>query len=158
MADPQTQRDYFAELYVAGIFGDAGWSVYFPKRDVGFDFVVSRSVGADNLLRPVQVKGLYPTAEKGDKASYGYSGRLTAVHPDMVLVLPYFAATERGVAPACIAYMPRSEIRERERGGFRCVPGRIKAGIPMPRRDFRPYFNEQGLASLSEVSWGRAGT
>jgi hypothetical protein len=54
MPAPET-RDYFAELYVAGLFGDAGWAVYFPKRDVGFDFVVSKQVGARMLIRPVQV-------------------------------------------------------------------------------------------------------
>ena len=157
MPSPQTQRDYFAELYVAGIFGDAGWSIYFPKRDVGFDFVVSRTVGATTLLRPVQVKGLYPTAEKGDKTWYGYNGRLTAVHPDMVLALPYFAATERGVAPACIAYMSHSQIRERTREGYRCVPAKISSGTPTPRRDFKHYFNDAGLAALAEPSWGKAG-
>jgi len=26
---PVTSRDYFAELYVAGILGDCGWHVYF---------------------------------------------------------------------------------------------------------------------------------
>ena len=51
MSAPDT-RDYFAELYVAGIFGDAGWSVYFPKRDVGFDFIVSKSVDDEILIKP----------------------------------------------------------------------------------------------------------
>jgi hypothetical protein len=157
MASSLTQRDYFAELYVAGIFGDAGWSVYFPKRDVGFDFIVSRAVGTVTLLRPVQIKGLYPTAEKGDKTWYGYNGRLTAIHPDMVLALPYFAAKERGAAPACIAYMPLGQIRERARGGYRCVPAKLSSGTPIPRRDFKHYFNEPGLAALADPSWGKAG-
>lgn len=100
MPRPETQRDYFAELYVAGIFGDAGWAVYLPKRDVGFDFVVSKEVSGTMLLRPVQVKGLYPTQKKTDKAAYGFTGELTATHPEMVLVLPFFAAHERGAAPA----------------------------------------------------------
>jgi len=154
---PQSQRDYFAELYVAGIFGDAGWSVYFPKRDVGFDFVVSRTIGAATLLRPVQVKGLYPTAAKGDKVTYGYAGKLTAIHPDMVLALPYFAATERGVAPACIAYMPQSQVRLRTNGDFRCVPAKLGSGRPTPRRDFKQYFGEPGLAALADPLWGKAG-
>jgi len=37
-------RDFFAELYVAGILGDAGWSIYFPKRDVGFDFIATKEL------------------------------------------------------------------------------------------------------------------
>ncbi len=47
-------HDYFAELYVAGCFADAGWNVYFPHRDAGFDFIVSRphpDIG--QLIRPV---------------------------------------------------------------------------------------------------------
>jgi hypothetical protein len=156
MASPET-RDYFAELYVAGIFGDAGWSVYFPKRDVGFDFIVSRPVGKTTLIRPVQVKGLYPTAEKTDKTFYGYSGRLTATHPDMVLALPYFAATERGVAPACIAYMPLSCIKPRPKGGYRCMPAKFQAGAPKARREFKAYFGEKGLKALSDPLWGKDG-
>lgn len=111
MPRPETQGDYFAELYVAGIFGDAGWSVYFPKRDVGFDFVASKEVEGGVLLRPVQVKGLYPTKLKKDKVTYGYQGELTAVHPAMVLALPFFAAHERGAAPEQVAYMPFSQLR-----------------------------------------------
>jgi len=156
MTSPET-RDYFAELYVAGIFGDAGWSVYFPKRDVGFDFVVSRSVGKTTLIRPVQVKGLYPTAEKLNKASYGYRGALTAIHPDMVLALPYFSATERGAAPACIAYMPLSSFKTPSRGGFRCVPAQFQHGVPSARPGFAAYFNEHGLAAVSTPEWGKAG-
>jgi hypothetical protein len=137
VAAPST-RDYFAELYVAGIFGDAGWSVYFPKRDVGFDFVISKNIGDSSLLRPVQVKGLYPTKEKKDKTTYGYQGTLTSVHPDMVLALPFFSAVHRGASPECIAYMPLSQIRPRssERGGYRCVPAKLVSGCPAPRESF----------------------
>lgn len=63
--------------------------MYFPKRDVGFDFIVSKDVNGTMLLRPVQVKGLYPTPEKPDQDTYGFSGHLSAVHPEMVIVLPF---------------------------------------------------------------------
>lgn len=62
-------RDYFAEMYVAGLLADAGWNIYFPHRDKGFDYIVTREVVAGVLVRPVQVKGLHPTAEKGDKTT-----------------------------------------------------------------------------------------
>ncbi len=81
-------KDYFAELYVAGRLADAGWNIYFPHRDEGFDFVISKFVGDVPLLRPVQVKGKYPTGEKGDKLKYGYVGKLTQTHPEMVLAIP----------------------------------------------------------------------
>jgi len=150
-----TQRDYFAELYVAGIFGDAGWSVYFPKRDVGFDFIASKKVNGLILLRPVQVKGLYPTKEKKDKPTLGYQGSLTAVHSEMVLAIPFFAANERGVAPENIAYMPLSQLRPRERGGFRCMPARFISGHALPRRSFAHFFGEDGLLMLEQTTWGQ---
>lgn len=36
-------RDYFAELYVAGMMADRGGAIYFPKRDIGSDFVASKT-------------------------------------------------------------------------------------------------------------------
>ena len=56
--------DYFAETYVAGLLADASWNIYFPRRDKGFDYIVTRETAVGVLVRPVQVKGLYPTAEK----------------------------------------------------------------------------------------------
>jgi hypothetical protein len=109
MSAPAT-RDYFAELYVAGLFGDAGWAVYFPKRDVGFDFVATKSVNGQTLLRPVQVKGLYPTLEKKDKATLGFKGELTAVHPEMVLAIPYFSMKTQH-SPEAVAYMPHDQFK-----------------------------------------------
>ena len=154
MPRPETQRDYFAELYVAGIFGDAGWSVYFPKRDVGFDFIVSKGIASSVLLRPVKVKGLYPTTAKKDKLTYGYQGALSAVHPAMVLAIPFFAAHERGVAPEQIAYMPFTQLRPRERGGYRCVPAKFASGHAIPRESFESYFGAVGLTSLEQTTWG----
>jgi hypothetical protein len=152
---PKT-RDYFAELYVAGIFGDEGWAVYFPKRDIGFDFIVSKEVNGTVLLRPVQVKGLYPTPEKLDKDTYGFAGTLSAVHAEMVLAMPFFSATERGAAPACIAYVPLTEMRDRERGGVRCVPCRLVAGAPQPRPSFAKFFDHDGLIALEDPAWSKA--
>lgn len=153
MAAPDT-RDYFAELYVAGLFGDAEWSVYFPKRDVGFDFIVSKAVKGEVLIRPIQVKGLYPTAVKVDKASYGYRGDLSAVHQQMALVLPFFSANERGAAPEQIAYMPISEFKKPSRGGYRCVPARFEKGHAIPRKEFAHYFGDKGLDSIESLEWG----
>jgi hypothetical protein len=73
IAGPET-RDSFAELYVAGVLADVGWNVYFPRRDQGFDFIITKQVGESIILRPVQVKGKYPTADKTAKATYGFVG------------------------------------------------------------------------------------
>ncbi len=145
--------DYFAELHVAGRLADTGWNIYFPHRDVGFDFVISK-VGADGpmLLRPVQVKGKYPTGEKTDKTVYGYIGRLTATHPDMVLAIPYFSQLSPGI-PVTTAYMPWSALRPNPRG-FRCEPAQYKSGQPVPRRDYARFFDEQGIQALELADWG----
>jgi hypothetical protein len=108
--------DYFAELYVAGRFADAGWNVYFPHRDKGFDFIVSKSdKNGQEILRPVQVKGKYPTAAKTNRMTYGYVGRLTQLHPEIVLAIPFFSV-EASDTPICTAYMPLSLIRRHPRG------------------------------------------
>lgn len=120
-------RDYFAELFVAGLFADDGWNVYFPHRDKGFDFIVSKDTREGvTVLRPVRVKGLYPTGDKKDKPTYGYIGKLTATHPDMVLAIPFFAAI-REDRPTCVAYMPLSQLRADKRG-YRCHPATFKSG------------------------------
>jgi hypothetical protein len=146
-------RDYFAELYVAGLFGDAGWSVYFPKRDVGFDFIATKFVGGNTLIRPVQVKGLYPTSAKTDKPIYGYIGPLTAVHGEMVLAIPYFHLANHH-APEAVAFMPLDKIRSPSSGGVRCVPASFNEGHAKPRRDFERYFGRNGLQRVELSNWG----
>lgn len=121
MSTPKRKnRDYFAELYVAGILGDEGWSIYFPKRDVGFDFVATKEVEGRVIIRPVQVKGKYPTEEKRDFPTYGYIGELSQLHDEMALAIPFFPTERTGVAPTCIAYMPRWQIRIQRSRGFSC--------------------------------------
>jgi hypothetical protein len=144
--------DYFAELYVAGRFADAGWNVYFPHRDTGFDFIITKptKTGHD-LIRPVQVKGKYPTEGKGDKPTYGYVGELSRMHPDMVLAIPFFSKQTESI-PSYVAYMPISLIRTHSRG-FRCEPASFKDGSITPRRDYAKFFDEEGLELLDEVEW-----
>lgn len=153
MSAPAT-RDYFAELYVAGLFGDAGWAVYFPKRDVGFDFVATKYVNGQTLLRPVQVKGLYPTLEKKDKAALGFKGELTAVHPEMVLAIPYFSMKTHH-SPEAVAYMPHDQFKTPTGGGVRCVPATFKAGQAKARPEFAKYFDQAGLLRIEDPLWGR---
>ena len=145
-------RDYFAELYVAGRFADAGWNVYFPHRDKGFDFIVSKPDSRGRqILRPVQVKGKYPTAAKGNKVVYGYVGRLTQTHLEMVLAIPFFSA-DPSDAPVCTAYMPHSLIRQHTRG-YRCEPASLISGVPKPRRYYSRFFDLRGLHELEAPAW-----
>jgi len=145
--------DYFAELYVAGRLADAGWNIYFPHRDEGFDFVISKLVNGAILLRPVQVKGKYPTAEKTDKTVYGYVGKLSQTHPEMVLAIPYFSgATSQ--TPYCVAYMPWSCVKPHSKG-FRCQPATYKGSKPCPRREYRGFFDDAGIKRLEGKNWSQ---
>lgn len=145
-------RDYFAELYVAGLMADAGWNIYFPHRDKGMDFIATKTAatGAE-LIRPVQVKGKYPTVEKGSKMVYGYVGRLNQTHPDMVLAIPFFGVGTPGPALS-VAFMPYRRIRPHARG-WRCEPAAFRDGVPTPRREFFQFFDEQGLAGMEKPEW-----
>jgi len=146
-------RDYFAELYVAGMFGDAGWAVYFPKRDVGFDFVATKPVSGQMLLRPVQVKGKYPVKD-GKDGIFGYRGRLNAVHPDMVLVMPFFDADVRGAAPSQIAFLPFTALRPNPKG-YRIAPAKFVSNRVKRRREYEHYFGEAGLLAVESAAWNK---
>jgi hypothetical protein len=147
-----TTQDYFAELYVAGLLANAGWNVYFPHRDKGMDFIISKT-GAEGkeIIRPVQVKGKYPSSDKGNKITYGYVGKLNQVHPDMVLAIPFFAANQPGPA-LFVAYMPFTRIKIHSRG-YRCEPAAFKNGKPIPRRDYKQFFDDSGLALIENPNW-----
>lgn len=156
MPSHATQRrpDYLAELYVAGVLADAGWNVYFPHRDEGFDFIISKYVDRKIVIRPVQVKGKYPTAGKLDKASYGYVGKLTALHSEMVLAIPYFLSDDLIKSPVCTAYIPLGLIRGHKRG-YRCQPATFRVGRPQPKREYRPFFDADGIRLIELNDWSR---
>jgi hypothetical protein len=142
-----TTRDYFAEMYVAGLLADAGWDVYFPRRDRGFDMIVSRPCGSGTLIRPVQVKGKYASDEKTDKTVYGYVGEITAFHDDMIVAIPFFTSATV-TAPAMIAWLPRSALRPTGRG-WRCNPATFASGMPRPRPSYAHYFGPAGLLQFA---------
>lgn len=148
----QLISDYFAELYVAGLMANAGWNIYFPHRDRGLDFIISKT-GPDGLqvIRPVQVKGKYPTDVKTDKAVYGYVGKLSQIHPEMVLAIPYFS-TKSTEAAMFVAFMPFSRIRRHSKG-YRCQPATFKDGCPKPRRDSLRFFDRDGLVLMERHDW-----
>jgi hypothetical protein len=154
MPKPKNQRDEFAEQYVAGIFADAGWSVYFPRKDKGFDFIVSKKTDAGLIIRPVQVKGKFPETTTAVRKKYGYRGKLTAIHPDMVLVIPLFTSLERLAHPDCVAYMPRTQISAAKEGTFWCGPAKLEKGKVSAKESFKRYFDEEGLKTVEKKNFG----
>lgn len=153
-ASPKT-FERLAELHVAGLFAEAGWDVYFPHRDKGFDFVVIRKLDGKFLIRPVQVKGKYPEEKTGDRSNYGYVGKLSQDDPEMVLAIPLF---ERGDIPVIrhVAFMPRWKIMGNPRG-YRCQPAKFKNGAAVPRRDHKKFFDREGLKALESRDWSQEG-
>jgi hypothetical protein len=145
-------RDYFAEMYVAGILADRGWNVYFPRRDQGFDFIITKPVDDKIMVRPVQVKGKYPGEGRLSLNVYGYVGPLSQLHDDMILAIPFFSTNTASVAPDHIAYMPRNQIRNCTRG-YACNPAKFHEGRAEPRRDFRKYFNIEGMLLMESPDW-----
>ena len=157
MPKPKNQRDEFAEQYVAAVFADAGWSVYFPRKDKGFDFIVSKKTEAGLIIRPVQVKGKFPETTTAVHKAYGYRGKLTAIHPDMILVIPLFTSLKRLAYPDCIAYMPRTEIKEPKKGTFWCGPAKLEKGKVSAKKTFQRYFDDKGLKAVEDQNFGRGG-
>jgi hypothetical protein len=155
---PKNQRDYFAEHYVAAHLADAGWNLFFPRRDKGFDFIITKELAGHTVVRPVQVKGKYPEQDKTDKGTYGYMGEMTALHAEMVLAIPYFPTDVTATAPTCIAYMPRFQIRPQQGRGWRCEPAVFSGGIAKPRRDFLRYFDRPGLQFMEQADWNSPAT
>jgi hypothetical protein len=151
MGAHMTHGDYFAEMYVAGRFAEAGWNVYFPRGDRGFDFIVSLGLPDGQQLRPVQVKGKYPTGEKGDRDTYGYIGELSQQHTVMVLAIPFFRPDARDI-PTCVAYMPPSLVRKDSRR-WRCEPASLASATAKPRRDYQQFFNDAGLLLVERLDW-----
>ena len=151
-----TTSDYFAELYVAGRFAEAGWNVYFPHRDQGFDFIAVKAHEGGPTIRPVQVKGKYPTRGKVDKATYGYMGELSQLHNEMVLAIPFFLSGSTEM-PSCTAYMPRSLVRNTATRGFRCYPATFQGERVIPRRDFKKFFDDDGLKLMESPNWNQLG-
>jgi hypothetical protein len=143
--------DQLAELHVAGLFAEAGWRIYFPHRDDGFDFIAVKRIGGTMTIRPVQVKGKYPEAATLDRPTYGFAGNLTQTHPEMVLAIPYF---EVGAVPKIrhVAFMPLCMVKGNSRGS-RCWPAKLVGGVPKPRGAHSKYFDHEGLKRLDSPNW-----
>ena len=154
---PKT-RDYFAELYVAGMLGDRGWAIYFPKRDIGFDFVASKQIGDKVILRPVQVRGKYPTAAKKDKVTYPWMGELSQVHEEMAIVFCYFSTDHSTTAPDHVAFVPLRALKATTKGRYRCSAVSLKDGKTHPRTSYKRLFGTEGLSAMESPNWAQSGT
>jgi len=99
------------------------------------------------IIRPIQVKGKYPQDGKSKKPTYGYIGKLTATHPDMVLVIPYFSAESENFSDH-IAWVPFSLIKSHSRG-CRADYAQFSNGKANPRPGFTHLFDKLGASALA---------
>ncbi len=142
-----------AELIVAGQFAEKGWNIYSPHRDIGFDFIATKMIDEEILIRPVQVKGCYPSAFT-DRTVYGKGTIiLTQKHPEMVLAMPFFI-TEDGVTKMeRVAFLPCSQLKRKPDGNYRSQPASIKDQKVIPRPHFQKFFDGPGLNLLENMDW-----
>ncbi len=89
--------------------------------------------------------------EKGDKAAYGYMGKLSKIHSEMILAMPYFSLQDKR-NPIFIGYLPVSQIKECSRG-FRCQPASFKDGVPCIRPYYKKFFDDVGLQLIESLEW-----
>lgn len=144
--------DYLAAQQVASLFADAGWNLYFPQWKCGFDFVAAKAtVDGEQLLRPVQVRAKYPSADQSDREFYGLTGKSGSTHPELVLAIPYFAANRSG-RPVCVAFLPTSLIDDLN-GEYRAEPASLRSGLPSPRPEYARFFDATGLALVETPDW-----
>jgi len=140
-------------MYVAGILADKGWNVYFPRRDKGFDFVITKEVENRIIVRLVQVKGKYPEEGKTNKQVYGYIGKLSQVHNDMVLAIAFFSHDSTTKSPECVAYMPRKKISTQKGKGFACQPAKFIDSKVIRRKSYEKYFDNSGIQRMESEKW-----
>jgi len=142
-----------AELLVASKMAANGWNIYSPHRDIGIDFVATKQLGENLVIRPVQVKGCYFRKRK-DSAWYGkIDMELNQLHPEMVLAIPFFFPSHGHQELQFVAYMPRKQLRRKPNGKFRCTPALVKDGRPAQRRDYTKFFDLSGLRLMEEDGW-----
>jgi hypothetical protein len=150
-------RDLFAELYVAGLFADAGWSVYFPHRDVGFDFIATKVAQPSVIIRPVQVKGRYPEPGRRSRGWLGWEGTLTQIHPEMVFAISFFPTTHES-APLFTAFLPLVSLNpdRTEPNNYSVYPGSYNCQTTVQRKMFRPFIGAEGLDLVATAGFNDA--
>ena len=142
-----------AELAIAGTLSSAGWNVYSPHRDVGFDFIATKQTDHGLLVRPVQVKGCYLRTRK-DCPSYGrHNFKLPQTHPEMALIMPFYSPGDVLLRPLFVAFLPWAQIRPMPNGNFRSQPARIQDRQILQRRDFAKFFDLPGIMLMDRRDW-----
>lgn len=107
------------------------------------------------LVRPVQVKGVYPEAIKGDKKTFGRTMNLTALHPQMVLVMPFFQyAITKSASPTYVGFFPIIRNEDPDDNEYKIQPAKLTNGVISIRKESQRFFGDEGVAAVSELLWG----
>jgi hypothetical protein len=152
---PDNLAGLSAELLIASMLVRDGWNIYSPHRDRGFDFVATKKIRGRLCLRAIQVRGCYPVSRTKRKPAYGkIRMKLTELSEEMALVLPFYEPGNRTAMPACVAFIPRAEVRKHKRSKlFHCQPATISAGRIRPRKYYRKFFGKSGLRMMSRADF-----
>jgi hypothetical protein len=73
------------------------------------------------------------------------------MHQEMVLAIPFFSAGNK-TKPIFVAFMPYSQIKNHCRG-YHCEPASFKDGEAKPRRDFKKFFDIEGILLMENLRW-----
>lgn len=152
---PLHQRDYFAELYVAGLMGDNGWNVYFPKRDIGFDFIATKSIEGSVLIRPVQVKGLYPSEAKKTRLGTGISERFRRFTMRWSWCCPISRRTEPGLRRFALRSCLALRFALSLAGGISVFPPNLLREEPSHEKRFGSSLALTVCAIWNFFNWGK---
>jgi len=168
-------HEQLAELNVAAQLADAGWEVFLPYRDRGFDLIAARKVGRSWIVRPIQVKGRY--LQKGYRRDreneVSMRGRqegarfpLSEPHNDLVVALVY-VDTDPSPIVLCTAYLPFKVVKKsvtrqtqgrRNHRVFWPAPAQwmrhADDSVSLePKPEFDRFFDGNGIRLMARSNW-----
>jgi len=161
--EPRKLGGLAAELIVAAQMVEHDWNIYSPHVDEGFDFIAVLPLpNQDVLMRPVQVRGRYPEVERDRLKEGKRNSRLSQVHDDMVLALPYFKEEDGLHKLETVAFLPlkaigltKRLIRRTGKISYYCspMPAQRKGNKFLPRRDYERFFDGPGIELMARADW-----
>jgi len=119
--------------------------------------VASKQVGGKVILRPVQVRGKNPTAEKVARPAYPWIGELSRVHEEMAIVVCYFSTDHNTPASDNIAFVPFALLIPSSKGRYRFTAVSFKNGTTNSWQKCRRLFGVEALAAMESPCWAQAG-
>lgn len=149
-------RKEFAEFQIASLLSKASWDIYIPYRDKGWDFIASKRIktinGVLEIFRPIQIKGKYSTTKLKNYKQYGYRGKLSKVHDDMVIAIPFYPLGTAN-SPVTIAFLPKSRLQCSKTGIYQAAPCSYQNHNIIKLNDYIQFFDSAGISLMEDINW-----